>query len=124
MFFANLFDGVRHDSVDAFEFDRKIIKHYENMRIDPLTKTIVFSDGLDFPKMIELHKEFAKYIKVSFGIGTNLMHDFVRKALNIVMKMTMCNGSPVAKISDSPGKCMCPDDAYVEYVKKVYGVSQ
>jgi nicotinate phosphoribosyltransferase len=123
MFFAKLFDGVRHDSGDPFEFGHKVIKHYESMNIDPTTKTIVFSDGLNFPKMIDLHKEFSKYIKVSFGIGTNLMHDFVRKALNIVMKMTMCNGSPVAKISDSPGKNMCEDAAYVEYLKKVYGVT-
>ena len=122
LFFAKLFDGVRQDSGDPYRFGHKIIKHYESLNIDPKSKTIVFSDGLTFPRMVDLYREFHQYIKVSFGIGTNLMNDFEFPALNIVLKMIRCNGRPVAKISDSPGKSMCPDKSYEDYVKRVYGV--
>ena len=123
LFFAKLFDGVRHDSGDPYIFGQKVIKHYESLSIDPRSKTIVFSDGLTFQRMVDLYREFYKHIKVSFGIGTNLMNDFEFPALNIVLKMTRCNGEPVAKISDSFGKSMCPDKVYEDYVKKVYGVT-
>lgn len=120
LYFAKLFDGVRHDSGDPYIFGQKVIKHYEKLGIDPKTKTIVFSDGLTFQRMVDLYKEFYKYIKVSFGIGTNLTNDFPFPALNIVLKMVECNGNPVAKISDSPGKNMCKDEAYIKYLIEVY----
>lgn len=116
MYFSKLFDGTRHDSGDPFEYGDAIIKHYKSMNIDPMTKTIVFSDGLDVPKAIELAKYFNNRIKFSFGIGTNLTNDFGFKPLQLVLKMTSCNGSPVAKISDSPGKTMCNDDEYLRYL--------
>jgi len=119
-FFAKLFDGVRHDSGDPYEFALTMIRLYESMGIDPMTKTIVFSDGLDFQKAIDLAGAYSRKIKCSFGVGTNFTNDFDFKALQIVLKMISCNGNPVAKLSDSPGKGMCTDDSYVRYLKQVF----
>jgi len=118
-YFAKLFDGIRQDSGDPLEVGEKIIKHYEKLRIDPRTKTIVFSDNLDIPKAISLYNHFENRIKVSFGIGTNLTNDLVREPLNIVIKMTNCNGQPVAKISDNEGKGMCENSAYLKFLKSI-----
>jgi nicotinate phosphoribosyltransferase len=119
-YFAKLYDGVRHDSGDPFEWGEKIIKHYEKFKIDPKTKTLVFSDGLTFPIAAEIQEAFGDRAKVVFGIGTNLTNDFEGvKPLNIVIKMTECNGRPVAKISDTPGKTMCEDQKFIEYLRSV-----
>ncbi len=123
LYFCKLFDGARHDSGDPMEWGEKLIAHYEKMGIDPKGKTAVFSDGLDFPKALEIAERFHGRIKVVFGIGTNLTNDFGDDALQIVIKMTHCNGQAVAKISDSPGKSMCEDDEYVKYLKKVFKIS-
>jgi nicotinate phosphoribosyltransferase len=120
MFFAKLFDGVRQDSGDPDAFAVAMIKHYKKMRINPKEKTIVFSDGLDIKKAIELWLRYSNQIKCSFGIGTNLTNDFGFKPIQIVLKMTRCNDSPVAKLSDTPEKGMCTDQSFVEYLKKVF----
>jgi len=120
MFFSKLFDGVRQDSGDPIEFGQKVINHYKSMRIDPKTKGIVFSDGLDMPKAIKLWRLFKDRINVSFGIGTNFTNDFDYKALQIVLKMVRCNGNPVAKLSDTPGKGMCTDQEYLGYLKTAF----
>jgi len=86
-FYAKLFDGVRHDSGDPFEFGEKVIRHYEKLGIDPMSKVIIFSDGLTVEKALEIAKVFAGRIKVSFGIGTSLSNDVGVKPLNIVIKM-------------------------------------
>jgi len=123
-YFAKLYDGVRHDSGDPFSFGHTIIRHYKDLGIDPQTKTIVFSDGLNFPKAEELFRTFKEHINVSFGIGTNLTNDWPNiDPISIVMKMQQCNGQPVAKISDAPGKTMCEDAEYLSYLKKVFGVN-
>lgn len=123
-YFAKLFDGVRHDSGDPFEFADAIIKHYESMGIDPKSKTIVFSDGLDIPLAIKLSMYCKNRIQVSFGIGTNLTNDLGYTPLQIVIKMVMCgmdanSMSPVAKLANDPGKGMCEDDEYNAYLQKV-----
>lgn len=122
LYFCKLFDGVRHDSGDPYEWANKIINHYKKMKIDPATKSLVFSDGLDFHKSIDLFKTFKGQAKLFFGIGTNLTNDMGVKALNIVIKMTTCNGSPVAKISDSPGKTMCENEEYLAYLRQVFKI--
>jgi nicotinate phosphoribosyltransferase len=122
-YFATLFDGVRHDSGCPFEWANKMIKHYEKMGIDAKTKTLVFSDGLDIPLALELLTEFHDKTNLLFGIGTNLTNDVGIKPLSIVMKMIECNGQPVAKISDSPGKTMCEDEAYLDYLKKIFEIN-
>jgi len=124
MYFSKLFDGVRHDSGDPITWGEKVINHYESMGIDPKTKTAVFSDGLDVTKAIRILKHFGDRIKIVFGIGTNLTNDLGYKALQIVIKMVSCNGHPVAKISDDPGKTMCKDKKYLRYLQYVIDESR
>ncbi|HEY0296142.1 MAG TPA: nicotinate phosphoribosyltransferase [Bordetella sp.] len=120
MYFCKLFDGARHDSGDPFIWGERMIEHYRNNRTDPATKTLVFSDSLNFPKAIELFRQFSGRSKVSFGIGTNLTNDLGYEPLQIVIKMVRCNGQPVAKVSDSPEKTMCDDPAYLAYLRQVF----
>jgi len=120
MYFCKLFDGARHDSGDPFEWGERLLAHYRNNRVDPSTKTLVFSDGLSFPVAMDIHRRFNGRCKVSFGIGTNLTNDLGVKPLQIVMKMVRCNGQPVAKVSDEPEKTMCDDPAYLSYLRHVF----
>lgn len=120
MFFCKLFDGARHDSGDPFEWGERLIAHYHANRVDPRAKTLVFSDGLDIPLAMEIARRFDGRCKVSFGIGTNLTNDLGVPALQIVMKMVRCNGQPVAKVSDEPGKTMSVDPAYLAYLRHVF----
>lgn len=122
LFFCKLFDGVRHDSGDPFEWGEKLIAHYQKMRIDPHTKTMVFSDGLNVPLAMRLYEYFRGRAPTSFGIGTNLTNDLGYEPLQIVIKMTRCNGQPVAKISDEPSKTMDYDPSYVAYLREVFQV--
>lgn len=114
---AKIFDGVRHDSGDPFVFVDRVIDHYEKLRIDSTTKTIVFSDGLDVDKAISISKYCRNKIRCSFGIGTHFTNDFVNssgnksKPMNIVIKLRKCNGTEVVKISDEPGKATGDRDA-------------
>ena len=116
--FATLFSGVRHDSGDPYEWGDKMIKHYENLGIDPKTKTLLFSDSLDFETADRIFRHFKDRAKIAFGIGTYIANDTFAPALNIVMKTTMCNGQDVAKISDTDGKGMCKNPEYVDYLKR------
>lgn len=116
--YATLFSGVRHDSGDPFEWGDKMIKHYESLGIDPKTKTLLFSDSLNFEKADQLFRHFNGRANVAFGIGTYLSNDTCVPALNIVMKTTMCNGMDVAKISDTAGKGMCKNSEYVDYLQR------
>jgi nicotinate phosphoribosyltransferase len=122
MYFAKLFDSCRHDSGDTYIWCDKLITHYTKYRIDPMTKTAIFSDGLNFQKMIDIYHRYDNKIKVSFGIGTDLTNDCRVKPLQIVIKMTRCNGRPVAKISDSPGKQMCEDPEYLRYLASRFNI--
>lgn len=123
LYFCKLFDGVRHDSGDPFQWGDKVIAHYEHNRIDTQTKTLVFSDSLTIDKTIELFDYFHDRIKLGFGIGTKLTNDLGHKALSIVIKMTRCNDQPVAKISDEPGKVICEDAEFLSYLKHVFKIS-
>ncbi|UCO99601.1 nicotinate phosphoribosyltransferase [Metapseudomonas lalkuanensis] len=124
LYFAKLFDGLRHDSSDPLEWAEKAIRHYQKLGIDPLTKTLVFSDGLDLPRALALYRALRGRIHVSFGIGTNLTCDIPGvEPMNIVIKMTACNGQPVAKISDEAGKTQCRDENFVAYLKHVFRVT-
>jgi nicotinate phosphoribosyltransferase len=120
LYFAKLFDGLRHDSGDPVAWGEKAIAHYRALRIDPRTKQLVFSDGLDLPRAIALYKHFRGRIRVACGIGTNLTNDTPHKALNIVMKLIACNGQPTAKLSDSPGKTLCDDETFLGYLRQVF----
>jgi nicotinate phosphoribosyltransferase len=122
MYFCKLFDGTRHDSGDPFEWGEKVLAHYIANRVDPRTKVLVFSDGLDIPRVMQLYAHFRDRCLLAFGVGTNLTNDVGPQPLNIVIKMIRCNGQPVAKLSDSPGKNMCEDAAYVAYLRQVFQI--
>jgi len=122
LYFAKLFDGLRHDSGDAIVWGEKALAHYEKLRIDAHTKRLVFSDGLDFDRAIALHHHFSDRTPCGFGIGTNLTNDMGLKTLHIVMKLTHANRQPVAKLSDSPGKLLCDDETFLAYLRQVFKV--
>ncbi len=122
MYFCKLFDGVRHDSGDPVAWGERMIAHYERYRIDPKTKTLIFSDSLDIPRVIELHRRFSPRARLAFGVGTNLTNDLGYTPLQIVIKMVRCNGQPVAKLSDTPAKNMCDDEAYLAYLRQVFEI--
>ena len=114
---VNNYTGVRHDSGDPFEWGEKMIAHYKKYGVDPRTKLLLFSDGLDFDRAQQLYDYFKERVKVSFGIGTFCSNDTCEEPLNIVIKLQTVNGRPVAKVSDTPGKAMCRDREYLEYLK-------
>ncbi len=124
MYFAKLFDGLRHDSGDPYAWGEKAIAHYQKLRIDTQAKRLVFSDGLDLDTALALYQRFADRIQLGFGIGTRLTNDMGLETINIVMKLTHANGQPVAKISDSPGKTLCNDETYLAYLRQVFGLAQ
>jgi nicotinate phosphoribosyltransferase len=113
------FAGLRHDSGDPFEFGWNAIKHYKNNNIDPRTKMLVFSDGLDVPTAIKIFETFTGLIGVSFGIGTNLTNDLGVLPLNIVIKLIECNGKPVVKLSDVKGKNI-GDEKVITEIENAY----
>ncbi|MFP8965728.1 nicotinate phosphoribosyltransferase [Pokkaliibacter sp. CJK22405] len=123
LYFAKLFDGLRHDSGDPLAWGEKAIRHYESLGIDPKTKTLTFSDGLTLPKALDIYRALRDRIDVSFGIGTHFTCDIPGvEPMNIVLKMVSCNGQPVAKISDTPGKIQCLDPSFVDYLRHVFKV--
>ena len=123
--FAERYQGLRHDSGDPVEWGEKAIAHYEKLSIDPMSKVLVFSDNLDLAKAVELYRHFNTRVNLSFGIGTRLTCDIPQvKPLNIVIKLVECNGKPVAKLSDSPGKTICHDKAFVRALREAFDLPQ
>lgn len=123
LYFAKLFDGLRHDSGDPVVWGEKALAHYASLRIDAHTKRLVFSDGLDLPRALALYHHFADRTQLGFGIGTHLSNDLGLPPLNIVMKLTRCNDQPVAKLSDSPGKTLCDDTTFLAYLRQVFQIN-
>jgi len=107
--------GLRQDSGDPIEFGEKAIGFYKANNIDPTTKTIVFSDGLDIDEIVRLNEHFKDRVNVVFGWGTTLTNDLGLKPLNIVMKATEVNGTSTVKLSDNPGKHTGPADKVAQY---------
>ncbi len=116
--YATLFSGVRHDSGDPYTWGEKMIKHYMDLGIDPKTKTLLFSDSLDFERADAIFRHFQGRVRVAFGIGTYISNDTDVEPLNIVMKVTKCNGQDVAKLSDIEGKGVCKNPEYVDYLER------
>lgn len=115
------FSGLRHDSGDPIAWGEKAIRHYESLGIDPKSKTLVFSDSLTLDKALQIYKQFAHRVNLSFGIGTQLTCDLPGvDTLNIVIKLTECEGRPVAKISDEPGKSICQDEDYLLQLRQAF----
>ena len=122
LYFAKLFDGLRHDSGDPYAWGEKALAHYRKLRIDANTKRFVFSDGLNVDTALALYHHFGDRVQLGFGIGTQLTNDMGLKQLNIVMKIVHANGQPVAKLSDSHGKTMCDDETFLAYLRQVFNV--
>jgi nicotinate phosphoribosyltransferase len=124
LYFCKLFDGARHDSGDPFQWGERMLAHYARNRVDPRTKTLIFSDSLTVPRIIALYQQFRGRCQLAFGIGTNLTNDMGYEPLQIVIKMVRCNGQPVAKLSDTPSKDMCDDKNYLAYLRQVFEIAQ
>ncbi len=122
LYYAKLFDGLRQDSGDPILWAEKVLHHYQTLKVDARTKTLVFSDSLTFEKALEIYDRFQHQAQLAFGVGTYLTNDMGHEPLNIVIKMTRCNNQAVAKISDSPGKSMCQDASYIDYLKHVFHI--
>ncbi|MCA1780081.1 MAG: nicotinate phosphoribosyltransferase, partial [Xanthomonadaceae bacterium] len=122
LYFCKLFDGARQDSGDPFVWGEAMIQHYNRNRVDPKTRNLIFSDSLTIPTAAAIWQRFRDRINVSFGIGTNLTHDTGTRPINIVIKMTECNGQPVVKLSDSPGKIVSTDQNYLTWVRQAFDV--
>ncbi len=118
-FFALLFNGCRQDSGDPYIWTEKLIAHYKKMRIDPKTKSAIYSDGLTLETAVDIFTRYHGQIETSFGIGTNLTNDCGFVAPQVVIKMVDCNRKPVAKISDSQDKGMCEDAEFLDYLNYV-----
>lgn len=115
---ATMYTGVRHDSGDPYVWGEKMIEHYRKLGIDPKTKTLLFSDSLSCNSAQALYAQFKDEAKVAFGIGTHFTNDTSAGALNIVIKLQYVNGRPVAKLSDCPGKTMCQNQRYADYLRE------
>ncbi|MDO6580603.1 nicotinate phosphoribosyltransferase [Photobacterium sp. 2_MG-2023] len=115
------FSGLRHDSGDPITWGEKAIAHYQSLGIDPKSKTLVFSDSLTLERALEIYQHFCQRVQISFGIGTNMTCDLPGvDTLNIVLKLTECEGRPVAKISDEPGKSICQDEEYLGQLREAF----
>ena len=115
---VRVWDGFRHDSGDPYEWGEKMIDAIQRLGGDPMQKTLLFSDSLDFERATDLYVRFKDRAKVGFGIGTFLSNDCGLEPLNQVMQLIECNGRPGAKISDTERKLMCRDAEYVEWLKR------
>ena len=124
MYFCKLFDGARQDSGDPIAWGEAMIQHYHDNRVDPKTRNLIFSDSLNIDKAARIWQTFRDRINVSFGIGTNLSNDTGVEPINIVIKMTACNGQPVVKLSDSPGKVVSTDQEYLAWVRNAFDVPE
>jgi nicotinate phosphoribosyltransferase len=122
--------GIRIDSGDPAAGAEIAIDWWKSRGEDPTDKLIIFSDGLDAEKIVELHRQFAGRVKVSFGWGTMLTNDFKGLApdnglapFSLVCKAVEANGRPTVKLSDNPNKAMGPVDE-IERYKRVFGVGE
>ena len=122
--------GIRIDSGDPAEGAETAIRWWQDRGEDPAEKLVIFSDGLDAAKIIELHAQFSGRVRVSFGWGTMLTNDF--KGLtqgdrlapfSLVCKAVSANGRPTVKLSDNPNKAMGPEGEIARY-KRVFGVGE
>ncbi|NAW68325.1 nicotinate phosphoribosyltransferase [Vibrio sp. V27_P1S3P104] len=128
---AKAYDGVRHDSGCPFTWGDKMLAHYKKLGIDPKNKLFIFSDGLNFDQALSLCEYFAGRVRISFGIGTFLTNDLAGwkndrdkayQPLSMVIKLTECNGRPVAKVSDEPEKAMCEDPIFLANLKQRFNI--
>jgi nicotinate phosphoribosyltransferase len=117
------FSGFRHDSGDPIEWCDFLIQELKKSKIDPMTKTAIFSDSITFEKASEIYEKFHGQIKIVFGIGTHLTCNIGKKNPQMVIKLSEINGQPVAKISDEPSKEFCKDPKFLKELKEIFNIS-
>ncbi|MBL4769195.1 MAG: nicotinate phosphoribosyltransferase [Rhodobacteraceae bacterium] len=122
--------GIRVDSGDPATAARIAIEWWKDRGENPLDKRVIFSDGLDVEKIIELQKQFAGQVNISFGWGTLLTNDFrglvpndALAPFSLVCKAVSANGRPTVKLSDNPEKALGPPEEIKRY-KRVFGVGE
>ncbi len=122
--------GIRVDSGDPATGGETAINWWKSRGEDPTKKLVIFSDGLDVDKIVELQSQFAGRCRVSFGWGTMLTNDFKGLTQNdalapfsLVCKAIQANGNPTVKLSDNPNKAMGPSKEIARY-KRVFGVGE
>ncbi|MEO0905361.1 MAG: nicotinate phosphoribosyltransferase [Pseudomonadota bacterium] len=120
--------GIRVDSGDPAMGAETAINWWRSRGEDPREKLVIFSDGLDAEKIVELHQQFNGRCRVSFGWGTMLTNDFkglvtgdALAPFSLVCKAVAANGRPTVKLSDNPKKAMGPKEEVARY-KQVFGV--
>ncbi len=124
LYFAKLFDGLRQDSGEPMVWYKKVTNHYRKLGIDPKTKTLTFSDGLNFDSAMDIVRAIGTDAVYNFGMGTSLTCDVPGvDALSIVMKLVMVNNQPVVKFSDTPSKLVCIDQGFASYAAGVFNVN-
>lgn len=116
---AQEYDGLRHDSGPWKEWTHERLRMYDGFGIDPETKTLFYSDGLNPYTVMQIDTEFAKDAKLAFGIGTDFTNDSFLPVPQVVMKIVSCNGQPVAKLSNNPAKACCDSPEYLAYIRTV-----
>jgi len=123
LYFAKLYDGLRQDSGNPIVWADKVLARYGQLGIDPMTKELMFSDGLNFEKCLPILRHVRGRAKFGFGMGTSLACDVDGvEPLSIVMKLVRVHGEPVVKFSDDPVKNVCEDASFLQYASNVFGV--
>jgi len=118
------FQGFRQDSGDPFSWGDLVVERLKQQQVDPNQKSLVFSDSLNFEKMVQLTRYFYQRIQPMFGIGTYLTNDVGIEPVDIIIKMISCNQAPVGKLTDDPSKTVCPDQAYLNRLKNTFGYDE
>ncbi len=125
LYFAKLYDGLRQDSGDPIVWADKVLARYKQLGIDPMTKDLMFSDGLNFEKCLPILRHVRGKARFGFGMGTSLACDVEGvEPLSIVMKLVRVHGEPVVKFSDDPIKNVCEDASFLRYATQVFNVGR
>lgn len=119
---ATHYQGLRQDSGDPIAWGEKALAHYRALGIDPKNKIFVFSDNLNVSIAVNIFQHFDGYCRPVFGIGTNLTNDLGYPPLDMVLKMVHTHHQPVIKITDSPGKTVCENAAYLKKIKTLFDI--
>lgn len=117
---ARNWKGLRQDSGDPFKFGEKAIRFYESHGVDPKSKLLIFSDGLDVDTIIRIHDSFRNRINVTFGWGTDLTNDLGFKPLSLVIKVVEANSHGAVKLSDNLAKAIGQAED-IERFKRIFG---
>jgi nicotinate phosphoribosyltransferase len=123
--------GFRPDSAPPIEGGEQIIRWWRDRGVDPRTKLLIFSDGMDIDTIEQTYRHFHGRVRMSFGWGTNLTNDFRGCApdgaaglepISLVCKVVDADGRPAVKLSDNPAKATGEPDEIARYLR-VFGTA-